>query len=294
MATVTSALGSPLALEAVGGDTPIQYHAADLRQLIGATFPRYGRLGLGDALWLYPRAAGANWSVDVQAGWFICAPPTNPDYAAERYLITVPTRTNLSLATFNLSPAATRTHGVWLVLNDKAVSGTTYGSSLVVTEDTGSGAPNPTGATNYARIGNVTIAPAQSNIGSANLTTTLARASSASFTTAVTYLNGMVAGDGNGGSPGVTYSVDGNTVRFQGNLKPAGAGAYAAGGVYTVASVAVGYRPAYNRVLLAGSSGPTIARVIVASTGDITVTPYAANAANMSYVCFDGLSYEIF
>lgn len=293
MATATATLGYPLALEAVGGDTPIQYHAADLRELIGATFPRYGRLGLGDALWLYPRAAGADWSVDVQAGWFICAPPTNPNYAAERYLITVPTRTNIPLTGFNLAPAATRTHKVWVVLNDKAVSGTTYGSSLVITEDTGSGAPNPTGATNYALLGTASIGTSQSNIGSANLSTTSGRASTATLPTTVTYLNSMVGGDGSGG-PGLTYTVNGNTVSLSGNVKPAGAGAYAAGGVYVVANVGVGFRPAYNRVMLGGSSGPTIARIVIGTSGDISVTPYAANASNMSYVSFDSVSYEIF
>jgi len=295
VATVTSNLTTtPLALEAVTPDTPIQYHATDLRQLIGAVFPRYGRLGPGDALMLYPNQAGANWSVDVQAGWAIFATPSNPTYAAERYLITVPTRTNLSLTTFNLNPAATRTHKVYLVLYDKAIAGSGYSAALMVTEDTGSGAPAPTAGTyaNYAQLGTVTITTGQSNIGSTNVATTLGRAAMANGPFTVTYLNSMVGGDGAGG-PGLQYSLIGNTVRFQGNVKPAASGAYAAGGVYVVANVPVGYRPTATRVMLGASSGPTLARILVGTTGDISVTPFASNASNMSYVSFDGVSYEI-
>lgn len=293
MATTTVALPEPLALEAVGGDTPRQYHAADLRQFIGASFPRYGRLGPGDAFWLYPRQAGANWSLDVQAGWALIAPPTNPAYAAERYLVTLPTRTNLSLAAFNLAPTVTRTHAVWIVLKDKGVSGTAYGADLVVTEDVGAGAPTPTG-TNAAKIGTVTISPSQANISTTHLAMTLGRSGGGQFPVVATLLNGMLGGDGNAGSTALQYSVDGNSVRFTGSVKTVNPYTMTAGNSYIVANVGVGYRPAYARGGMIVGSNATLARVIVGTDGDVTLTPYAGNATAMTSATFDGFGYEIY
>lgn len=295
MATVEYTLPTqPLMLEAVVGDAAIIYNASDVRLMLGALYPRPGRIGIGDALWLYPRQAGANWSLDVQAGQAVI-PATASAYAPERYLVTLPARTNLSLVGFNTAPPATRTHAVWLVVDDKSLSGIAYAARLVVTEDTGTGAPNPT-ASAYRQVGTVTIAPGQANITATHLGTIMIRASSATTEYAFPVFDtgidgGYISGNSVGGQT-LRYSLDGNTVRMQGSVQRA-TGSFAVGTAYTVGLMPVGYRPAYARLGVIASAAPNIARVLITTAGELQVIPYAANPSAMPYACFDGFSYEI-
>lgn len=291
MATVTYSLPlTPMMLQAVVGDAAISYAGSDIRLLVGSIYTRSGRVGPGDSLMLYPRLAGADWSVDVQAGQAVIYAGPNL-YAPERYLISLAARTNVPLTGFNFAPAATRTHAVYLVVDDKNISGTLYGARIIITEDTGSGAAAPS-ASYYSQLGTVTIAPAQSNIGSANIVNLLPRAARATPATAPSYYSGFAAGGGTG--QGLLYSLDGNTVKLQGCVVRS-SGNFAAATVYTVANIPVGYRPAYQRYAMTGANlGPAMARVGVSTGGDITVTPYGANAADMTYVALDSFSYEIY
>jgi len=285
---------SPLMLEAVVGDDAIVYNASDVRLMLGAMYPRPGRIGLGDALWLYPRAAGANWSVDVQAGQAVIQGNAS-SYTPERYLVTLAERTNLSLAAFNTAPTVTRTHAVYVAVDNKETSGTTYGARLVVTEDTGAGAPVPTAS--WARqLGTVTIAPAQSNIADTHLSTFMLRASTGTFAFNVELPNvGIYAGFTGGspyGSPDPRFSLTGNTVRMSGAVRRT-SGNFAVGTTYTIGRMPVGYRPRHYRLGLATASGPNIARVTIGTDGDIAITPYGANLSGMEYVQFDSIAYEI-
>lgn len=284
----------PLAVQAPVGDTAISYDASDLRLLTGAACNRPGRLGPGDSFNINPRAAGANWSIDILPGQVVVAPTGYSQYVPDRYLVSLAARTNIDMSTFNLAPAATRTHKVWIAVDDKTIGGSINGGArIIVTEDTGSGAPNPTAAV-YMQLGTVTIAPSQSNIGVANMTTTLQRAARGTQPFNVTFLNTHVGGDGTAGSTPLSYSLDGNVVRFMGSVKPPGIGKFNVGTVYTVANVSnASYRPSYGRYGLCVGDGPGIARVVVGTNGDIVITPYAGNPAGMAFASLDGFSYEI-
>lgn len=291
MATVWYDLPTqPLMLQAVVGDDAINYNASDVRLMLGALYPRPGRIGLGDALFLYPRAAGANWSLDVQAGQAVIASNSNA-YAPERYLVTLPARTNLSLIGFNTAPTVTRTHKVWIAVDDKSTSGTTYKGRIIVTEDTGAGAPDPV-TSFFTQIGTVQFSPGQSNITAGNLDTIMLRASHATYEYEVTdYHTGYVGGNGVGGQE-LRFSLDGNTVRLQGCVQRE-SGVMSVGTVYNVARMPIGYRPDVQRLGVAASHAPCIARVVINADGQIEVHPYAANVADMTYVSFDGVSYEL-
>lgn len=280
----------PMMLEAVVGDDAIVYNASDIRLMLGALYPRPGTIGLADALWLYPRAAGANWSIDVQAGQAVIAANTNA-YAPERYLVTLAARTNLSLVGFDTAPTLTRTHKVWIAVDDKSTSGTTYKGRIIVTEDTGTGAPNPV-TSFYTQIGTVTFAPGQSAITASNLNTIILRATHATYEYEVLdYHTGYEGGNGVGGQE-LRLSLDGNTVRFQGCVKRE-SGHMDVGTVYTVAKVPIGYRPDVQRLGVAASHAPNIARVAINTDGDIEIHPYSANVTDMDYVSLDGVTYEI-
>lgn len=290
-----TALPNPLAIQVLSGDTPVSYGGQDLRWLIGSVHNRYGRIGYGDSLWLYPRAAGADWSVDVNFGMAVVGANPSTSYTPERYLVTLPARINIPL-TFTHSPTGTRNHGVWIVVSDASQTGVGagYRAAVVVTEDTtGSGAPDPPGSF-FVRIGTATIAPSQSNIGAANLSTTMQRSSRATPFTEVTYKSGFTGGQTNGTGQGLSYSVDGNTVKWQGSVCRSPSGNFTAGTVYDVATPPSSLWPKYLRLGVGVSAGPNFARIAVPSTGGLQLTPYTPNVTDMAYISLDGFSYEIF
>lgn len=303
MATTPLALPTPLAIQVLSGDTPIQYGGQDLRRLLGAMYNRVGRLGLPDALTLIPNPAGANWSVSVMPGQAIVAGAFGTGtYTPERYLVTVPyasgtTPINISLAAFNTAPAATRTHDLWLVVNDASQTGVGagYGAQLIVTEDVGAGAPVPTGSYMH-RVGSITIAPGQSNIAAANLTTTLQRASRATPVTPVTYAAGFVTtassvSGATGMGQALSYSVDGNTVRFQGSVSRTASAAFTPGTDYVVATLPVDVRPKYTRFMSGATAGPDGFRVKVYTTGGVEISPMDTD---FLFAPLDGVSFEIY
>lgn len=300
MATATYAgtLPLPWAVQAKPGDPAQDYGGQDMRYLLGAMYNRTGRIGLGDSLWLVPNPAGADWSVSVTPGQAILAGAGGSGtYAPERYLVTVPYATgttpiNIPLTGlgWSLPPVGTRVHAVWVAVTDASVSGTGYKTSLIVTEDTGSGAPNPTGVTYIFKIGTITMNPGQTAVGLGSLATTMQRASRATSITALSYASGYATYvSGTIGQP-LSYSVDGNTVRLQGTAYRT-AGDMVAGTTYTVGTLPAGYRPAYARILPGVTVGPVAFRCVVATSGDIQVT---AIGTNIAYAAFDGIAFELF
>lgn len=284
MATATLALPiNPLPLQ----DASVSYGGYDLRLLLGAMYNRPGRLGLGDGLTLLPRLAGANWSVDVQAGQAVVSGTANT-YAPERYLVSLAARTNISLAAFNTAPAATRTHGVYLVVDDANYTGATFAGRIVVVEDTtGSGTTAPAGSF-VLQLGTVTIGTGQANIAAANLATTMPRAGRNTPSAAPSYYTGFGTG-----AQVCGYSLDGNTVRLQGTVQRT-SGNFASATSYTVANLPVGYRPTATRIGL-GTSGAAanLVRILITTGGDIQITPFTAGG-DAAYVALDGFSFEIY
>lgn len=303
MATTPFALPTPLAIQVLSGDTPVAYGGQDLRRLLGAMYNRTGRTGLSDSLWLLPNPAGANWSVSITPGQALIAGTFgNGTYTPERYLVTVPyasgtTPINIPLTGFNPAPLTTVTHNVYIVVNDASQTGVGagYGASIVVTEDIGSGAPIPAGSFNH-RIGTVTIAPGQSIITAAHLATTMQRASRATPITAVTYLSGFITtassvAGATGMGQALSYSVDGNTVRFQGSVSRTAGAAFTPGTDYNVATLPVDVRPKFTRFMSNATAGPDSFRVKVFTTGEVEISPMDTD---FLFAPLDGVTFEIY
>lgn len=303
MATVTSALPTPLAIQVLSGDTPVSYGGQDLRFLIGAMYNRTGRIGLPDSLTLIPNPAGANWSVSVMPGQAVIAGTFgNGTYTPERYLVSVPyssgtTPINLPLTGFNTAPVATRTHAVYVVVNDASQTGVGvgYGANLVVSEDVGAGAPVPAGSFTH-RVGTITIAPAQSNIAATHLATTMQRGARATPITAVTYATGFittttsVAGAAGMGQA-LSYSLDGNTVRLQGAVSRSSGAVFSPGTDYTVTTLPAAVRPKFTRFMAGATAGPDGFRVKVYTTGELEISPMDTD---FLFAPLDGVTFEIY
>jgi hypothetical protein len=163
-------LKTPLAMQAAGGDSTISYSALDLRVLASALYRDEGLVLSGstgvDSLKVTQRAAGANFTVDIAAGFAVIA---GDDVSEQGSYVVRSTATENR--TIPAPPGSgTRTHRVVAQIKDKLHNGvyTTYEWTLDVLEDTGSGTPAvPASAIGLARVA---VASGQSSVTNANIT----------------------------------------------------------------------------------------------------------------------------
>lgn len=288
MATVVSTLPTlPLALQAVTGDPILTYPAADLRYLICAMYPRSGKVGDATSLWIFPKQAGADWSIDINPGQAIVGGASS----FEKYLVTVLTRTNVPLTGFNTAPTATRTHKVWLVVDDKNTApGAGYAARIVITEDTGSGAANPSYPF-YFQLGSFTITTGQSNVNTANITILYNRGDQKPAIGTLTLASGYTALAG--GQP-PSWSIKGNTVFLQGGVSITTPLAAGSGPVNFCTALPSAIWPQYNRYFPAiVTNGANTGRVVVSTAGNLTITASPFNTTSMTSFALDGMNYEI-
>lgn len=163
----------PFIMHAAGGDTPIQYGGTDFRALLDSLTLGEGVMGQ-NALKVVPRGAGANFSVDVSAGYAAI----KGDAVSNQGKYLVQATGTVSLATPGAPAAGTRNHRVIARVRDKQAGGgaTTYDWTLELLEDTGSGAPAvPASAVPLALV---TIQAGQSNVSSNHITDSRVQAES--------------------------------------------------------------------------------------------------------------------
>lgn len=167
-------LKRPLLMQAAGGDTAVEYSALDVRALLGMLLRNEGVLHAlppgASALKVTQRAAGANFSVDVDTGAAVIAGDDITDQGM--YAVQSTAATNLAVASPPVS--GTRIHRVVARVKDHLHDGSwavnTYEWALEVLEDTGSGTPaTPASAISLATV---SVAAAQSSVLAANITDT--------------------------------------------------------------------------------------------------------------------------
>lgn len=291
MATVSATLDvKPFFLQAVPGDPAVEYTATDMRLMLGAMFPRNGVVGTG--LRVSQRATGgAGWAVDVAPGWHLAGNSTDP----ERYLVRNPTVQTLTLTGFVTNPAATRTHRVWINVYDKSAIGSEYAAKLMITEDTGSGAPVPTDNQLFAmELATFSIAPAQANVTDANITNVVRHAGQGTLDLTIPLQSGVAGPQGTivGGTP--RYSLQGSTVTLSGVITRA-TGDFLSGSVYTVATLPVGFRPKTNRYCAAVGESAVPLRITINPAGQIALSSMSSTFLPPAYshVSLDGISFEL-
>lgn len=156
----------PLALQATGGDSAITYGAQEhMRQLLDAVFQSGGRVTFA-GFRVTQRSEGANFSVDVSAGYYVVVGSTDPTNQG-KYLIHTTAKVNV--ATPSAPVSGTRVHRLVAQVRDKAVAGgSNYDWIFWLREDTGTGTPAiPANAGNVATI---SIASGQSNVQNSHIT----------------------------------------------------------------------------------------------------------------------------
>lgn len=162
----------PLAIQATGADPEIEYGAQEhMRQLIDAMYQAGGPVSFSHFV-VTERSEGANFSVDVSAGYYV-VPGTNSPATQGKYLVNLTAKLNVATPSAPLS--GTRTHRLVVQVRDKAVdSGSDYNWRIWLMEDTGSGTPAlPANAETLATI---SITNGQANVLDANITLPRAQA----------------------------------------------------------------------------------------------------------------------
>lgn len=165
-------LKRPLFMQVGGADTPIEYSAQDVRALLSVLLRSDGILqalspGIS-ALKVAQRAAGANFSVDVNSG---AAAITGDDVADQGFYIVRSTATE-NLVVPSPPGTGTRAHRVVAQVRDKLHNGawSDYDWVLSVLEDTGSGTPaTPDSALSLATV---SVAAGQVSVTDAVITDT--------------------------------------------------------------------------------------------------------------------------
>jgi hypothetical protein len=163
--TSTSGMVSePLWLQATGGDAAINYSATNDRALLDALFLAQGVLGTS-ALKVSQRGAGANFSVDIAAGFGVVL----GDDVAQQGKYLIQTTATVNCVTPGAPGSGTRVHRIIARIRDKQALGSgTYDWTLELLEDTGSGTPaEPASAITLATV---SIANGQASVTNANIT----------------------------------------------------------------------------------------------------------------------------
>lgn len=290
MATVTSTVLplQPLFMQATGADSPINYSAADFARLTrsiwlspGIVTPTSFRLEQSDT---------PGWSFKIRAGIAVVG----------TYLVQMSATYNMSVATFNTSPTATRTHYVYLVVNDKNNAGTEYAARLIAVEDTGSGVTPPVAAASLL-IGSFSIGPGQSNLLDSNISPKTLNASDATDFLLLnpSYLYSFVTDAGSTFAPARLRYGSGR-VYLSGAVKRADGKSFAAQTNINFGYVPEWLAPRYDTYLTAACStntstapgtGPLVYRLEITSAGQLVGQIMSTYTAD--YLFLDGVQFEV-
>lgn len=297
MADVTTAALSTAVLyqQAAGGDPDVEYSATQFRYLIGALYNAPGRLTPSDLA--ITASSPVGWSVDISAGTVVVPMVTGTDAAAQKFLVRMPATTVTISPGINVAPVGTRTHNLFIVVDDEPTVGSNYGGRYYVTEDTGAGAATTVaGVAGYLKIGTITIQPGDASVTSSRIGTTVAMAGFLQPWVTMSLNPGFVIAStlhtSTGNAPG--YRRIGQRIELRGGVARAASATMVALTPYTVANLPIGYRPAERVQMPTVSqfSTHTIARVTVETNGDVIVTPDATGSTARNFVMLDGIHFD--
>lgn len=166
MASVYKSVGDPGStqwIQVAAGETEIEYFGPQLRAMNGLIWSSQGVTGPDQCKITQAADPIANpWTIAIGWGGAVV---NESGGQARRYVTRVPDM-EVNCSTLNTAPTAARTHSVWVAVFDTTGR---HGAEIVVTEDTGSGAPNPSGAAGYVKLGTLTIKPGQTSIANADI-----------------------------------------------------------------------------------------------------------------------------
>lgn len=162
------ALKVPLFMQKEGADPDITYTAQDTRALANALTRNTEGVSDSGSYKVTQRAAGANFSVDVAAGW---AAVQGDDVSNQNMYVCHNTAT-VNVATPGAPGSGTRVHRVILRIKDDfhSTTWTTYEQTVELLQDTGTGTPaTPVSAISLATV---SIAAGQASVQNSHITDT--------------------------------------------------------------------------------------------------------------------------
>ena len=275
--------------------TPIYYSAADMTRYTAGIIGRSGILG--SSHFLVTQAANVGMAIKVNSGYA---------NVGGLYLVHQVVDQTIDLSGFDASPAATRTHKVFLsVYNALEEGDNEYAGKVEVVEDTGGGANPPADAAYTLQLATITVGPGQGNIQNANITNTVRHGGMAGE---YVYLAGYLrsgfasAGDQTDGHD-FRARYENGRVWLSGSIRrttPTSTSPFANGGSYDFADMHSNLRPARTVYLSApcsiydsGSDSTGTYHWRLSITRDGLMNARLPTGTGPRYLMFDGLSYDL-
>lgn len=284
---------TPLFMQALAGDPVINYSADDFSVLTTSIWPSPGVITATS--FQVQQADNVGWAIKILAGRAVVGD----------YLVAQDTAITMDVSALNTTPVGTRTHRVFLVVDDKVQGGTDYNARIKVVEDFGSGASAPAGAA-VLLLAAFTISPGQSNIQNANISAKPRNASAAGAFTELysgmhiesTGYNGVLDASGDINTAPARVRYGNGRVQFSGAVKNSNAATFPAAVQIKLGTLPRYLWPQYVVYMTGACSDST-----GSATGSFTWRLTIDRAGNMigntptgttpQYLMFDGISYEI-
>lgn len=277
----------------------LYYSAEAFREYTGAYQPRAGILGY-DHLRVV-QSFDVGWELQVLGGYAnLRQTATN----AEQHLgglYTVYHRLNQFLTIPWRPPGSgTRTHKVFVAVFDPLIQGSATVAKIMATEDVGSGAPDPVGATGYLQLATFTMVGGQANLQDKDIQNIAQHGGDHSEYVDLTLsLASGYSGAGFPGGPDDFRGVYSNgTIRLSGMITKQ-SGNFPGNTDTVIGTLPPGFRPKRLRYLTgacsvstAGTSGGTFTwRLTIAANG--TMTARIPSTQAVPNLVFDGMTYDL-
>lgn len=297
MATVEYTLvNAPYFLQVATG-APLYYSAQNFREFTSALLRRPGILGASQFRVVPTTDIG--WSVKVTAG-YVNIPGVNAgsQNLGGNYVAYLPTGSADILLPMRPPGSGTRTHKVFAAVFDPLYQGNATVAKIIVSEDTGAGAPDPVGAAGFLQLGTVAMSTGQSNIQTANIVNTAQHGGSGGNGTLVTLANG-IANDGfAAGANWLRAKYRDGTVRYSGVIRKADDTAFGNTADIVIGTSPPDLIPARTQYLtgvcsrnVTGAIGTMTWQFTVATNGNLIARVPPGNAP--LNLIFDGMTYDL-
>jgi hypothetical protein len=271
---------TPLYMQTLAGEDPINYSAAEFRQLINSIWPTDGIIG--PVSFHVTQADTVGWAVRVSSG----------TAKVGTYLVRNPDAVTVSMTSIQTQVIAAQQHWVYLAVQDQTVYGDGYYAEIVVGTDEGAGHTVPDAAA-LLLLAVINVSPGQSNIQNANISAKPANAShgGAFEKLADTTLTSTIV------SAHTTYTATGEArarygagrVRFEGGIARSSGADFPANDDTVLGTLPYYMRPNAGVWLPAATSGANNCRLNIDHSGVMTVH----TVSTCKYVFLDGVSFEV-
>lgn len=290
MATEFELTSKPFFLQVDTGEK-IYYDAEDFRRYTASFQRRSGVLGSSD--YLVTQASNVAMTVTVNSGYANVG----------NYIVHMQADLTSPLTIPAAPTSGVRSHKIFLAVYDGQIAGADYTAKLLVSADTGTGAPNPAGTAGYLQLAIVTVAAGQSNVQNQHINNVAQHGGSAGPSQLLApYLVGGGSGEyldnGSSSGPGnFRADYNGGVIRLSGQIRKK-TGDFPKDTEVHFCTMLANFRPQRHKYLTGvasvsstGASGTLTFRLTIDIDG--TMTARIPSTQSVKYLSFDGLTYHL-